>query len=382
MCGKSPGLEARLAAEILGRGPMTFDRFMERALYDPAGGYYAVSGQRVGRHGDFITNVSMGPVFGKVLAGQILEMWEALGRPADFVLCEQGANDGHLAADILRGLEGSPLAGVRLILIEPVPALRSAQLATLAGANVGWVASPDELPEMCGVHYSNELLDALPVHVLRSNGEGWSELSVAREQDAFVWSEGPLSEDVRPLAESLPARPSGFTTEVCTGYLDLMRRVGDRIRRGFFLAIDYGLTTSDLLAEHRREGTLRCYSQHRQDARPLEAVGQKDITAHVNYSLLTRAAFASGWALGGFADQHHFLVGAATKMLLELDGHPNPAQLRPLTALLHPENMGRQFQAILFSRGIPPPRLSGFQHARQSDSDALTAEPEEYPGNG
>lgn len=373
MCGKSPGLEARLAAEILSRGPMPFDWFMERALYEPDVGYYAASSQRVGRRGDFITNVSLGPVFGKVLAGQIVEMWKGLGCPADFVLCEQGANDGCLAADILRGLEGTPLSGVRLILIEPVPALRSVQQAKLSGANVRWVASPDELQESCGVHYSNELLDALPVHVLRSHGEGWNELAVAFEHGRFVWSEGPLSDDVRSIAGAFPVRPRGFTIEVCTRYHDLMRRVGDRIQRGYFLAIDYGLTTGELLAEHRREGTLRCYSRHRQDARPLESVGQKDITAHVNYSLLVQAALASGWELGGFADQHHFLVGAATKMLLDLDGHPNPAQLRPLTALLHPENMGRQFQAILFSRGIPPPRLSGFQHARPSDLDALMA---------
>ena len=117
MSGKLPGLEARLAAEILSRGPMPFDRFMARALYDPDGGYYASSGRRVGRSGDFITNVSMGPVFGEVLAGQLVEMWEALGCPDDFVVCEQGANDGCLAADILKGLEATPLSGVRMILI-------------------------------------------------------------------------------------------------------------------------------------------------------------------------------------------------------------------------------------------------------------------------
>lgn len=375
MCGKSPALEARLAAEILSGGPMPFDRFMARALYDPDGGYYASSGKRVGKSGDFITNVSMGPVFGEVMAGQIVEMWEALGRPGDFVVCEQGANDGHLAADILRGLEPTPLSGVRMILIEPVPALRRVQQELLRGANVSWVAAPDELPEMCGVHYSNELLDALPVHVLRSHGTGWSELSVAREHDRFVWSEGPPGDEVRLLAESLPLRPQGFTTEVCTGYGALMRGVGERIRRGFFLAIDYGLSAREFLDEHRREGTLRCYSRHRQDGRPLEDVGQKDLTAHVNFSHLVQAADAAGWSLGGFADQHHFLVGAATKMLLALDGQPNPTKLRPLTALLHPENMGRQFQAIVFSRSVLDAQLSGFQYARPSASRFLSSPP-------
>jgi SAM-dependent MidA family methyltransferase len=367
MSGKSPGLEDRLSAEIAADGPMGFDRFMARALYDPDGGYYATGAGRIGKSGDFFTNVSLGPVYGEILAGQFLEMWQELGRPPDFTLVEQGANNGQLASDILTALAGTPLADVRLILVEPSPVLRKLQSETLSGRNVGWVCEAADLPELCGVHFSNELFDALPVHVVRSTGASWAELFVGCKDGAFFWQEGLMCPEVAGVVASFPGRPAGFTTEVCTGYRHLLEGLSAKVRRGFLLAVDYGMSTEALLAEHRREGTLRCYSSHRLETHPLENPGKKDITAHVNFSLLASEAARAGWALEKLTDQHHFLVGAATRMLLEMDGTPNPKKLRPLTALLHPENMGRQFHAILFSKGISGAALSGFQHARDSD---------------
>ncbi|MEI6071920.1 MAG: SAM-dependent methyltransferase [Verrucomicrobiae bacterium] len=367
MSGKSPGLEGRLAAEIAAGGPMRFDRFMGRALYDPEGGYYAGGARRIGKNGDYFTNVSLGPVYGEILAGQFVEMWEALGRPPEFTLVEQGANDGRLAADILTALDGTPLHGARLILVEPSEVLRKIQSVTLSGRNVGWACEADDLPELCGVHFSNELFDALPVHVVRSTGAGWAELFVGWNEGGFFWEEGPVCDEAAGFAAQLPARPAGFTTEVCTGYRKIFCGLAAKIRHGFLLAVDYGLSAGELLAGHRRAGTLRCYSGHRMETNPLEDPGQKDITAHVNFSLLAGEAVRAGWHLEKFADQHHFLVGAAKRMLLALDGVPNPKKLRPLAALLHPENMGRQFHAILFSRGAPGAALSGFQHARDSD---------------
>ncbi len=367
MSGKLPGLEVRLAAEIEAGGAMRFDRFMDRALYDPDGGYYAGAADRIGKGGDYFTNVSLGPVYGEILAGQFLEMWQALGRPLDFTLVEQGANDGRLASDVLGALGGSRLDGAKLILIEPSPALQAAQREMLSGRDVSWVRQAEDLPELCGVHFSNELFDAFPVHVVRSTGSGWAELYVGWEDGSFFWQEGPLCLEVADEVASFPKRPPGFTTEVCTAYRPLLEALSEKIRRGFLLAVDYGMTTESLLAEHHREGTLRGYSHHRQDSHPLKDPGKKDLTAHVNFSLLAGEAVRAGWHLEKFADQHHFLVGASTRMLLEMDGAPNPKKLRPLTAMLHPENMGRQFHAILFSKGVAGAALSGFQYARDSD---------------
>jgi len=367
MSGKSPGLEARLAAEIAESGPMPFARFMERALYDPEAGYYASGKSVIGRRGDFFTNVSVGPVYGEILAGQFVEMWRALGQPGDFVLVEQGAGDGQLARDVLEALASSPLDRPPLILIEPSGELRARQAATLAGQNVSWVGEPEALPPVCGVHYSNELFDAFPVHLVRSIGDGWTGLHVDRENNAFIWREAPLSGEVEQIVGSFPLRPKGFTTEVCVAHRPLLQALAAKFLRGFLLAVDYGMSQESLLAGHRTGGTLSCYRGHRRDANPLEAPGDKDLTAHVNFSRLARDAVEAGWQFLNFADQHHFLVGAASLLLLSLDGvPPTPSgkkKLASLRMLIHPETMGRQFQVICFSKGVPSANLSGFQHA-------------------
>ncbi len=368
MSGKSPGLESRLAAEIEACGPVGFARFMEVALYDPDEGYYSTGAARVGKEGDYFTNVSLGPVYGEILAGQFLEMWQALGGPSEFSLIEQGANDGRLACDILDALAGTPLSGVRLNIVEPHAPLREAQKVRLCSRNVAWFERSEDLPEICGVHFSNELFDAFPVHVVRSTGEAWVELRVGFQEGRFCWVEAPPDPELAAMVSAYAQRPPGFTTELCTGYRDFFRTLSEKIFRGFLLAVDYGLTTSALLEEHRREGTLRCYRDHRPDSRPLEEPGWKDITAHVNFSLLAEGAHRAGWRLEKLTDQHHFLVGAASQMLRALEGAAGSPKLRSLTSLLHPENMGRQFQAILFSRGVAPGVvLSGFRYARDSD---------------
>jgi SAM-dependent MidA family methyltransferase len=370
MSAKSPSLEGRLAAEIADSGPIPFDRFMRRALYDPEAGYYASGKCAIGKRGDYFTNVSIGPVYGEVLAGQFVEMWQTLGRPAGFTLVEQGAGDGQLARDILEALASTPLAGVPLIVIEPSVALRDLQAGRLASHDVSWVADTASLPELCGVHYSNELFDAFPVHLVRSTGEGWAELYVGHEDKGFAWREMPASGELASLVANFPVRLKGFTTEVRLAHRPLLHALAGKIARGFLLAVDYGMSRESLLAVHRTEGTLSCYRGHRRDSDPLEAPGDKDITAHVNFSLLAEDAVGVGWKFENLADQHHFLVGAATGLLLSLDGRPpdptSRKKLRSLQTLLHPEGMGRRFQAILFSRGISNVNLSGFQHAGAS----------------
>ena len=362
MSARSPGLRDRLAAEIGLHGPMRFSRLMELALYDPAEGYYASGKAGVGRDGDFFTNISLGPVFGEILAAQFLELWETLGRPVDFTLVEQGANDGRLAEDILNGLASTPLADCRLILIEPFAPLREKQQARLAGRRVEWVEAPEALPHFTGVHFSNELFDALPFDIIKSRAGRW-ELQRVQFLDAAFRLE---SAEVLDLA--WPAPSEDFVSEVRTGQRELLAAISSRLQRGFLLAIDYGMTREELLAPHRSNGTLACYAAHQRDDDPFESIGEKDITAHVDFTSLAEDLRACGLEPTGYTDQHHFLVGAAERLLLSLDGQPPTAdtlkKLRSLRTLLHPETMGVQFKVLLASKGVSAPTISGFRHAR------------------
>ncbi len=342
---------------------------MELALYHPEAGYYAAGRASVGKEGDFFTNVSVGPVFGEILAGQIVEMWEALGCPPDFTIVEQGANDGQLAFDVSAALSQTPLRTFRFAIVEPFPQLRNLQMARLEGLGVTWYGSLEELPSFCGVHYSNELFDAFPVSLIRSENQIWRELCVSATGEGFSFQSCPLGDELATMAASFPPRPEGFITEVRIAHRGFLKALAAKLCCGFVLAIDYGMTFESLLAPHRSEGTLACYSQHRRDNKPLESPGEKDITAHVDFTSLSADAAAAGFTLEGFTDQHHFLVGAASGMLKALNGceptRLHRKKLLQLRTLLHPESMGTQFHAILFSKRVPKhPRLSGFQFAR------------------
>jgi len=167
-----------------------------------------------------------------------------------------------------------------------------------------------------------------------------------------------------------PVRPAGYTTEIRRGGEEIFRSLAGRMTEGFVLAVDYGMSTESLLAPHRTEGTLSCYRAHRRDANPLEAPGEKDITAHVDFTSLIAAAERAGFSVAGFTDQHHFLVGAAAEMLRAMDGLPpspeSRKKLRALQTLLHPESMGTQFHVLVLGRGLDgPAMLSGLQFARR-----------------
>ena len=330
---------------------MRFSRFMELALYDPAEGYYASGKAGVGRDGDFFTNISLGPVFGEILAAQFLELWETLGRPVDFTLVEQGANDGRLAEDILNGLSSTPLADCRLILIEPFAPLREKQQARLAGRRVEWVEAPEALPHFTGVHFSNELFDALPFEIVKSRAGRWEVQRVQILDAAF------RLEPAEVLDLAWPAPSEDFVSEVRTGQRELLAAISSRLQR------------EELLAPHRSNGTLACYAAHQRDDNPFESIGEKDITAHVDFTALAQDLRACGLEPTGYTDQHHFLVGAAERLLLSLDGQPpTPAtlkKLRSLRTLLHPETMGVQFKVLLASKGVSTPTISGFRHARE-----------------
>lgn len=359
-------LAANLRATIRREGPISFARFMEAALYHPELGYYSSGRAAIGRGGDYFTSVSVGPLFGRLLAGQFAEIWEKLGRPVDFTIVEQGAHDGQFAADVWSALrEQAPelAAKLRYRIVEPFPALRARQrekLEPFAGG-VEWIASLEELEPFCGVHFSNELLDAMPVHLLVSENGVWQERFVDFVAGDFAFVERLVVDS--ELLEKLPAAPNErYETEVRLTTRAWLDALAPKLQRGVILIADYGFPREEFYASHRAAGTLQSYAKHRVLSSPLEQIGASDLSAHVEWTSVAERADELGLTIAGFTDQHHFLTG-----LLARDPTLAGSNSRALQTLLHPEFLGTQFQLLGLTKSCDQP-LAGFQFARNSRS--------------
>ena len=342
-----------IASEIARIGPVSFRWFMEQALYHPDYGYYCANhaSGRIGREGDFFTNVSVGPLFGRLLASQFIEMWEHLGRPAPFTIVEQGANNGEFAADAL-GTLGETIPFLEYRIVEPLAALRELQARKLAGfSSVRWEESLEGMEPFCGVHFSNELLDAMPFHLVRFSGGTWKERRVDFQEGKFVLVEFPAGE----FPELPPIRGEGHQTEVNREATRWVELAASKISRGFILAIDYGYPREEFYHPDRSAGTLTCYRQHRRSSDPLEHIGETDITAHVEFTSVIERACSCGMRLCGFTDQHRYMVGLAAPHLHELDAK----SLRAFRTLMHPAFMGSAFKVLALEKGVEA-TLRGF----------------------
>ena len=341
-------------------GAIPFRRYMELALYHPKHGYYASGRASIGKEGDFYTSVSVGKICGRVLASVCRDVWERLGSPVEFSIVEQGANDGTLAADIIGQLireEDAFSQALRYRIVEPFAINRERQQQKLSSfTQVSWVVSLEELPCFTGIHLSNELLDAFPVHSLRWDGSTWKEECVGRKEDTLTWNTRQIVDSELATAVTLLPKdlPEGFRVEVNTAITQWLRSIHAKIERGIILTIDYGQAGEDRYAPHRADGTVLAYQNHRRFTDPLQEPGQRDITAQVDFTALASEARAAGFEIFGYSDQHHFLIGAAEPWLLSLGNSATEHQidLRALQTLLNPSTMGTQFKAIAFGKGF------------------------------
>lgn len=304
-----PRLLARIRAEIRAKGPMTFARFMEIALYDPEAGYYggdvdgaAHGASGPGRGGDFLTAPEGHPIFGWTIARRLEAVWVQLGRPVRFVIREHGAGSGALALGILDGLRrsASPLLdAVRYHAIDVSPrADRAFEQAIGAAGLAGFVAPADRRPAP-GAILANELLDALPVHRVEGAAGGilLERYVTLRPDDALVTELGEPSTPAlaaRLAAEGIALAP-GQPAEICLAIDGWVADAVAPLERGLLLVIDYGAEAGDLYAAGRGS-TLRAYHRHRVHDDPLVAIGRQDLTAHVDLTALERAAVAVGLA--------------------------------------------------------------------------------------
>lgn len=359
-------------------GPVTFEWLMTQALYHPELGYYSSGRCAIGRRGDYFTNVSVGPLFGRLLAAQFAEMWESLGRPEDFVIVEQGAHHGDFACDVLEAVrERAPdfFSALRYWIIEPFPVLQERQRGTLRdfGGKITWQKSLADLEPFCGVHFSNELLDAMPVHLIsKVTDADWQERRIAESGDGFDFVTAPITEaELRRHLETIPGhlRPP-YETEVNLAALRWIESVAQKLTRGYVLAVDYGHARDDYYTTERSSGTLQSYAHHRVNPAPLTEIGQADITAHVDWTSLAERAEAHGLTIAGFTDQHHFVTGVVTALMAEqFETNADPGNRRALQTLLHPEFLGTTFQFLALTKDVAPSvSLSGFKFARDTRS--------------
>ncbi len=336
---------------------------MERALYHPRWGYYATRAERTGRSGDFYTSVSVGSIFGRLLGVWVAAVFGQCGKPSSFTLVEQGAAQGHLAHDLLSSLSRDfpeVFGAAKYVCVEPLETLRNAQRARLSAfaGKVEWVTQLAELGRITGCFLSNELLDAFPVRLVKRIQNAWKERRITYQDGAFRYAEGEAAElDLTPLPAD---RPEGYSTELNPAATAWIREVAAHLESGAVLTIDYGFSRADYYAERRRTGTLRAFRRHRRFDDPLAlAPGTCDITTDVDFTTLAEAAGPAGLELAGFADQHHFLIALFRNLLARTgdEGCLSAAERRGFATLIHPEMMGSQFKAILFTRAIEPPIL-------------------------
>lgn len=376
----SPELLAYVRQQISNHGPVTFRWFMQQALYHPEHGFYGGGRARIGRRGDFYTSVSVGRIFGELMAKQFEEMWKRMNSPMSFTLVEQGAHNGQFAHDVLSWVrQFSPELSERMRywIVEPNPRLRQEQQATLSvwpRNKVRWSASLENLEtgSLCGVHFSNELLDSFPVHLVTTSGGGWEENFVDLTKTGFRFVYGPPSNSLlRTALEKLPvpacAPGKPYTTEVNLAASRWLEDVSKVLGQGYILLSDYGYPHDQYYAPERSEGTLMAYGSHRSSRNPLENVGLADLTAHVDFTTLAERAEACGLQLAGYCDQHHFLVALGEGELREMENalqnlSPDALQyIRSFKTLMHPSTMGMAFKFAGFSKNVRDTRpLLGF----------------------
>lgn len=364
----TPALEGLIRARIAADGPLDFATFMGLALYHPESGYYARQTRQVGREGDFFTSVSVGPLFGRILAHRFLRGWRAAGSPPRWRIIEAGANDGSLAADILAEIttrEPAAATALDYVIAEPLPHLRTIQQARLTGrsATARILAGPEPLAQdpLPGFAFGNEVLDALPCHALVVQQGAWRERRIAlAENGGLTWHTDPS-----PLPDTLAAAIAGVGTDFPEGYLcevrvnhrDFLAPLRDGLTLGRMVFFDYGFARPEFFHPGRACGTLRTYSKHRAGDDPLADPGSRDLTAHVDFTAVANAGIDLGCPPVRYQSQSAWLTTEARELLMELDGRPDPETVRQFQTLTHPAQLGARFQVLELSCGEDSPTL-------------------------
>ena len=358
-----------LREEILRDRAISFERFMEIALYCPETGYYETEKDIVGRGGDFITSVSVGSLFGELLAFQFAEWLAELKIQSEpLKIVEAGAHDGKLAGDILHWLQmhrPQLYSGIEYWILEPSLKRQSWQQETLRAfaPRFRWTAKVRSIVparrQFGGIIFSNELLDAFPVRRFGwdAAGKNWFEWGVTLAGGTFDWVKISLLPPALPASlRHLPSPllqvlPDGYTIEDSPGAAGWWHEAAGVLSHGKLLAIDYGFTAEEQLSPARTNGTLRAYHRHQVSADLLANPGAQDLTAHVNFTAIQNAGVAAGLTTEHFCTQPQFLTRILQKSVGQNSSASlNARQVRQFQTLTHPEHLGRAFRVLVQSR--------------------------------
>lgn len=425
-------LEQLIIDRIRKEGPVPFETFMEMALYHPGLGYYSRGDTVIGRGGDFYTSSHLHPVFGAMIARQLMEMWTELGNPTVFHAVEMGAGAGYLCRDILeymrRGQSAEKdafLNALRYVIVEPYEHFEKLQRSSIGrySDSVTWASSLRECyirqgkdpvlrkprPEqnailrqaqgdttrhpvsfdtsrtehaehlaqgsppngttdrpsqgITGCIFSNELLDAFPVHLVEMDGE-LKEVRVGHDGQRFIEIKSACPADLKNYVKEFSVTlPYGHRTEINLRIRNWLKEVHAVLSEGFVLTIDYGYTATEYYSEERPKGTLLCYHRHQVNEEPYQHIGEQDITAHVNFSSLKKWGEEFNIRTLGLCPQGTFLVAAGIdEVVTELypDPSEHPFDIARIRGLIFPEGLGGSHSVMAQYRGKKEPGLRGF----------------------
>jgi SAM-dependent MidA family methyltransferase len=373
-------LEQKIIKKIRNDGPITFKTFMEMALYYPDLGYYSSAKSLIGRRGDFYTGPHLHSIFGAMIGKQLVEMWDALDRPDNFKAVEMGAGHGYLCRDIFdylhtasAGTSGSEakknfLNSFHYIIIEPFAHFEKKQRELLADyqSRISWAMALHEFPKetIRGCFLSNELLDALPVHLVEMD-DSLQEVYVTSDSKGLIEDRNTPSSDalLNYLQDFSISLQSGYRTEINLGIKAWMLDVSSVLSEGFILTIDYGYSAKEYYSEDRTTGTIMCYHKHMYNENPYQNIGEQDITAHINFSSIKQWGSEAGLMTAGYCPQGTYLISSGIDELISEQYSESPdylSEISKIKGLIMPQGMGESHSVMVLYKGGRLPELRGF----------------------
>lgn len=381
-------LEKKICDRIRRDGPLTFETFMEIALYDPEYGYYTSDKPRIGKEGDFYTSSCLHPVFGVVVAKQMMEMWTVMDKPETFTILEMGAGEGHMCKDILACLEGPEAVSmnaqceglttlhefsrhVQYVIIEKNPWQVERQKENVRDhmRKVSWCLDIHDAGNVTGCVFSNELLDAFPVHLVRME-DTLKEIFVDHDGNAFRETSLPVSTEAlaQYFVDAGVSLKTGHTTEVNLRMKNWLSDIDDVLEKGFVFTIDYGHPAEEYYCDDRDRGTLMCYHRHQLSEDLFARIGEQDITAHVDFSCLKRWGEDMGFYPVGYCSQGTFLLANGIDReiaRLAVTSTDYLFELARIKKLFMPQGLGESHKVMIQYKGSGVPKLKGFSIRNQ-----------------
>lgn len=342
-------------------GWISFARYMELTLYSPGLGYYAAGTTKFGPAGDFTTAPERSHLFGRALARQVAQVLAETGGD----VLEMGAGSGKLASDVLLELQRLGALPAHYAILELSATLQARQRKMLAAQapqlleRVRWL---DRLPEtFTGVVLGNEVLDAMPVHLITRDKGQLYERGVGLSADRLSWVDQPIATGALQQAAAALNLPDDYVTEINLAAPAFVASLAERMVRGALLFIDYGFPRAEYYHPQRNQGTLMCHYRHHAHGDPFFWPGLQDITAHIDFSSI--ASSAADLQVLGYATQANFLINCGITDLLAETSPEDVTRYLPLANqvqyLLSPAEMGELFKAIALGKGLKQP-LRGF----------------------